>query len=67
MQKEDESKNTAKQNEPGEDAIRGRVHNSQNPDFDSENASHDISSVDQQEGTMKHGESGGNFTQKKDQ
>lgn len=39
----------------------GRTHNSQDPAVAPQEASNDISSVDQQEGTMNHGETGANL------
>lgn len=41
--------------------VHGRIHNSQNPNFDQKGTRNDISSVDQQEGNMDHGECGGNL------
>ena len=42
----------------------GRTYNSQHPGVEQTNADNDISAVDQQEGTMNHGETGvGGFTE----
>lgn len=40
----------------------GRTHNSQDPAVEPQEASNDISGVDQQEGAMNHGETGANLT-----
>lgn len=53
-----ENSNKNQTTQPTEEEIRGRTYNSQNPDVDKSAASADISSVDQQEGTMNHGETG---------
>lgn len=45
--------------EPGTGEVQGRTFNSQNPGAGSSPAGADISAVDQQEGTMNHGETGG--------
>jgi hypothetical protein len=48
--------------------VRGRTHGSQNEELEQKGGSHDISQVDQQEGNMNNGESGGNFsTENKDE
>ena len=57
----DENKNNNAVKEQGNEDISGRTHNSNNPAFEKEDASNDISSIDQQEGNMNNGESGGNF------
>ncbi len=41
--------------------IEGRLNNTQNPEFENGSNASDISNVDQQEGTMNRGETGGNF------
>lgn len=43
---------------PNEGEVKGRTYNSQNPSVDKAAAKADISAVDQQEGTMTHGETG---------
>lgn len=44
--------------------VHGRLDNSQNPVFEQSGTSHDISSVDRQEGNMNNGECGGNLNPK---
>lgn len=44
---------------PPNDDVLGRTHNSQHPEAEKTGAQEDISAVDQQEGNMKHGETGG--------
>lgn len=41
----------------------GRIHNNQDPAFDKQDSGNDISNVDQQEGAMNNGETGGSLTQ----
>lgn len=49
-----------KQNDPVEDQdIHGRLYNSKNPAFKDKDSKDDISHVDQQEGTMNRGTTGG--------
>jgi hypothetical protein len=57
MATENNNKNQTTQ-PPQDDAIRGRIYNSQNPELDNVAANADISAVDQQEGTMNNGETG---------
>lgn len=58
-----ENKKSGEEQQQDTGDIRGRIHNSQNPDLEQHGVSNDISSVDQQEGNMNHGESGGNLDQ----
>jgi hypothetical protein len=44
---------------PPDDETQGRTHNSQHPDVENGGEQQDISAVDQQEGNLKHGETGG--------
>ncbi|HET7896717.1 MAG TPA: hypothetical protein VFL47_03590 [Flavisolibacter sp.] len=44
--------------ESGENKIHGRIYNTNNPEFEQIPARNDISSIDQQEGNMAHGEEG---------
>lgn len=60
---DDKNQNTSTQQSSGEKEPHGRTHNSQNPELEKQGSQHDISRVDQQEGNMNNGESGGNFTQ----
>jgi hypothetical protein len=60
----DEQKQNERNEKPLGDSkehIHGRIHNSQNPALEQNGAQSDISSVDQQEGNMNHGETGGNL------
>lgn len=41
--------------------INGRIDNTDNPDFSNEKQRPDISKIDRQEGSMNHGELGGNM------
>lgn len=66
MAKEEENKNSGKQHQPAENVLQGRVHNSQNPEFEKAGSGNDISNIDQQEGNMQHGESGGNLNPEKE-
>lgn len=50
-------------NDEAEKNIHGRIENTENPKFENEDHSADISKVDQQEGTMNNGELGGNLKQ----
>lgn len=52
--------NEAGNQQAGED-LRGRIYNSQNPEFEQQGAQHDISGIDQQEGNMDNGERGANL------
>lgn len=66
MANEYNNKNQTTQ-QPENDDVHGRTHNSQNPDVDKSAASADINAVDQQEGTMNHGETGvDSFSEKED-
>ncbi|MDQ3278153.1 MAG: hypothetical protein M3Q06_07490 [Bacteroidota bacterium] len=58
--------NETGQQQKGDD-IRGRIHNSQNPEFEQESAQNDISGIDQQEGNMHHGEQGANLAEGKEE
>lgn len=62
MGNREENKDNNAVDEQGNEPIGGRTHNSRNPAFSKEEESPDISSIDQQEGNMNNGESGGNFT-----
>jgi hypothetical protein len=55
--KDENNKNHTTDQQPGGET--GRTHNSQNPAIEQEGGQQDISAVDQQEGTMNHGETGG--------
>lgn len=48
-----------------EEQITGRLDNTQNPEFEDEAKGADISKIDRQEGSMNHGETGGNFSEEK--
>ncbi|HEV7331626.1 MAG TPA: hypothetical protein VGN63_11350 [Flavisolibacter sp.] len=64
---EDKKQQTNHENQaPENEAIRGRIHNSQNPEFEKQDVGRDISEVDQQEGNMNNGESGDKLTGVKD-
>lgn len=56
-------KKTIRNEQEQETDIRGRIHNSQNPELEHQGADRDISSVDQQEGDMNNGETGANLQQ----
>jgi hypothetical protein len=51
------------QDRSAQDGNLGRYNNAANEQMNS----HDIANVDQQEGNMKHGSTGGNFDEKKEQ
>ena len=66
----EENKNTVNQQESqsggdktglSDSKIEGRLYNSKNPEFKNEDSTDDISNIDQQEGTMNRGETGGNL------
>ena len=64
---EDKKQQTNNENKtPENEPSRGRIHNSQNPEFEEQGVGRDISEVDQQEGNMNHGETGDNLTESKD-
>ena len=64
LQKEQTTDNTGADSKANN--IHGRLDNTANPEFRDEESKADISQVDRQEGTMHHGELGGNFSNEKE-
>ena len=58
----EENKKDNNQSAPQDSNIEGRLYNSKNPEFKNEDSIDDISNVDQQEGNMNRGTTGGSST-----
>jgi hypothetical protein len=59
MTNKDENNKNHTIGQQSEEKVEGRTHNSQNPAIEQADSHEDISAVDQQEGNMSHGETGG--------